>query len=685
MAAVMFFATSAFAQTNTSVDTIDNVVMTNLGQMSSKAGAVIFVDGAVKTKGTSAILHDGNLILNGNFYQEALTSAFKVDASGLGVSTGKVIFRKDYAVRKSNNYIRKITLGAGITQPSNFDRGLAYVAFPKIVIETNDTIAVSKFMGIDADSINGNGVLLLTSAVEGINVWDANLRLPKATETDVPAGKVAIERHVGAYRNTNASLLMPFASPYKNQRSGYFAGMFVRNPIIDASGYVMYPLANAKGNDGIIYPEYYVVDVYEELLVGQPYLIKVRDAYGTPDWVVDDPAGQSAVGDATIGTLLFDGQPYTLNKVPEQIVTTENLYNKVLSVPNSNKYIIVGNSYSAPISVTKLNNAITASGAGISSQMYVYEPGSANYTQFDRTNPGVSAFYADYIPSQSIFMLVHNRKGTGGTLSFGRDLVEHARITFDNASPAILPAPVAPGVTQPTSSTSITRDNLLKFRVSPTNNPLIRDVAAVFVRNDYQDGKYDMTKFYNFESGQFSLYMNDVTTPATKRLQMGVPENTVSVNMSFESVNIDAEYTITASNVDMMNTQLVLLEDKLTGYVQDLRANPVYEFHANATDAPGRFTVHFAPLDPTDNDNPFVNEVPDIYSFYSGNNIVKVNNLNVGDINSRLQIIDMQGRIIKESVVSAYPSQDVVTNLLPGVYIIRINGARQHTNKFIVK
>ena len=58
----------------------------------------------------------------------------------------------------------------------------------------------------------------------------------------------------------------------------------------------------------------------------------------------------------------------------------------------------------------------------------------------------------------------------------------------------------------------------------------------------------------------------------------------------------------------------ILLEDLLTGHVQDLRITPGYSFEAEINQDPNRFLIHFNPITTQIND-PDVNSVINIYSW----------------------------------------------------------------------
>ncbi|MCL2596568.1 MAG: T9SS type A sorting domain-containing protein [Paludibacter sp.] len=684
--ASLFICVSIFAQTP------PPTVMTNLGLMkvavvNATDTATMYVGGTFKAQDVSAIDLDGKMIITGNFVQDAMRPAFvssEYDADNAGipdkVSDGTFIFRGDFA---AGSRAHKITTDNDAVE---HDRGNQFLAFPNIILETNDTVELTSYMGIDAKTIKStnNGRLLLRSENIDGKVYDASLRFPYSV-AQATAGIIAIERNVELYRTNQVNKMYAFSSPFINQRSGYFAGNWVRNPIIDANGYVLYPLADAMDNTGHIYPEYYVIDPFEQLLPGQPYLIK----YVTSDYEYSDDdllitGGSSTTLQKTLGTYLFNGYPYNLSElqgyIPEQILTNEPLYSHNLTAQTTPKNVIVGNSYSAPISVEKLinylNNRIGA-GMNFAPFLYFFPAGSQSYQQVNWTTYDVNAFPIQYIPSQSIFMVKHY--GGGGNLTFDKSLTVHAKVTNNLvAEGSIYYAPAASGV----NGYNSIQNNLLKFKVSPADNANIFDQTAVFVRSDASAGndRYDMAKVANFDEGSFILSMRDDAN--ARQYQMGVPINTTSAQMSFRPAKNAGSYILTASNVENMNTEVVVLEDTKTNYFQDLRANPIYEFNTEQYDYENRFIVHFTSPIPTGN-----NDLQDgeINAYYNNNRAIIIQRLNEKDVNSIVELIDVQGRVISKDKISSYPTQSIDANLTSGVYFVRVKGARNYTGKVVVK
>ena len=132
---------------------VDNVTFVNTGAMNvapnGVSGVSLFVPDAMRQQTVAGrsvnIIHNGITELGGNFYQDAATTVFDVNATTtVGTSTGKFRFVTDRGVNRT------------VTTQSNaineFDRGQRYVAFPNFEISTNDSVIIPGKMGIDAIS-----------------------------------------------------------------------------------------------------------------------------------------------------------------------------------------------------------------------------------------------------------------------------------------------------------------------------------------------------------------------------------------------------------------------------------------------------------------------------------------------------------------------------------------------------
>jgi hypothetical protein len=68
---------------------------------------------------------------------------------------------------------------------------------------------------------------------------------------------------------------------------------------------------------------------------------------------------------------------------------------------------------------------------------------------------------------------------------------------------------------------------------------------------------------------------------------------------------------------------------------------------------------------------------------YYNTSVLHISGLNENDIDSNVQIYDMQGRLMGKTRVNNYPSMEYVKPLSLGTYIVKITGKRNFTTKFV--
>ena len=128
-------------------------------------------------------------------------------------------------------------------------------------------------------------------------------------------------------------------------------------------------------------------------------------------------------------------------------------------------------------------------------------------------------------------------------------------------------------------------------------------------------------------------------------------------------------------NINSSAAKTLHLIDNLTGNDIDLLANPTYTFDTRTTDYESRFKLVFVCGDAND-DNDF--------AFYSNGNWI-INNPSTGSgSEATLQVIDINGRIIKSESINGCAGINV--NAAPGIYIFRlINRNDVKVQKIVVK
>ena len=137
------------------------------------------------------------------------------------------------------------------------------------------------------------------------------------------------------------------------------------------------------------------------------------------------------------------------------------------------------------------------------------------------------------------------------------------------------------------------------------------------------------------------------------------------------SAAADGTYTLNINPEDMEMEYLHLI-DNMTGMDVDLLANPTYSFEATTNDNAARFTLVFAGLTGLEENN-------DNFAFFSNGNVIVSN-----EGNAMLQVVDMNGRIVKSENINGTTSVSV--EAAPGVYMLRlVNGDNMKVQKIVVR
>jgi len=129
-------------------------------------------------------------------------------------------------------------------------------------------------------------------------------------------------------------------------------------------------------------------------------------------------------------------------------------------------------------------------------------------------------------------------------------------------------------------------------------------------------------------------------------------------------------------NTENLEMNYLHLIDNMTGADVDLLATPSYSFEAKTSDYANRFKLVFATASVDEyGDNDF--------AFFSNGSLV-VNNPSTGSEAATLQVIDVNGRILKSESING--CANVNLNAAPGVYMIRlVNGNNVKTQKIVVR
>ncbi|MFV0392235.1 MAG: T9SS type A sorting domain-containing protein [Paludibacteraceae bacterium] len=675
---------------------VTNVTFLNTGKMNvapgGKNGVGLFVPDAIRMVGSEVeIAHNGITELGGNFYQDATTNVFDVGGASFDVpspttpSSGTFRF---VSTRGVNRYITTQSVDI-----NTFDRGSYYIAFPKVELSTTDSVVLPGRMGIDAKSLHrttpDQGFLILRSENISGKDYDASFRITNAGSSSalVDLGSVVVERDMTLYRGMSASPpLFAFATPYNNtQYSGYFAGNWVRKPEVDATtGHTRYVLGNkpdpSDPSNTLIARDQYVIYPSITLDASRAYLIQPRPAgYNYADLQAEN--GLGVTGDVAAaynkGKFYFNGKVYTLPAYKEQLFAEDNLYSHNLTVSQTTTLNwLVGNSYTSPLSTKLIAKKLEASGMTFSPVMYVFPAGSTSYQPLDITGSGTGIAVATYdeIPAMSIFMVRVSKSNTAtGTLTIGKSEQIHGNIAHNVAN-----APKYQG--GPSSgSTAVPFTNQIVFKVASMTNEYVYDLAAIGLRDGstMESDEFDIAKV---PGNDFAFQLYTLSSGNSKLAANGVPLNAESVILALKPASAEDMYKLTPQYAETLTSEGLWLKDNATNVITDLKLNSEYLFQSAPGDDPNRFVVYFK------KPAGYTGETTTGISVVSVEDKITLLNLTETDVNSRAIVYDMTGKMLVSDQITSYPAFDLREgNLLPGAYIVQIEGARNASLKFIKK
>ncbi len=658
-----------------------NVDLLNTGKMyiaSSPTGnsASMYVVNAVRCTLDANIILDGVWKIGGNFIQDSETNVFETDENGYTTSDGTIVFTSQVDGSTVRRYITA-------TDFADYDRSEHYIAFPHIRIDTNDTLVAPCKMGIDALSVqrssetDKNGFLLLESGVTANGaVYDASLRITDegGSEELVTPGLIVVEQYMGAYRNGNDPQLFPFASPFKDtQKSGYFAGNWIRRLLCDDMRHTTYVLGNkpSTNDPNVISRDQYIIDPMETFVAGAPYLIKPREA--DFDYSKLQENGGLAVTGAEASLydqekFTFNGKVYNITSYDEQLFADDTLFSytfkESVTLPNTVNWVI-GNSYTAPLSINAIAEIMGTSPLTFLPYIYVYPPGASGYQAVSLLDDGFGSEH-DEIPSKSIFMI---------RLAGGSAVAANATFTIGKQQQ------IQGNVSHNLKAAAISTDRDVSFRVTPEQNTSVYDFSTVGLRAaaSFGNDAYDIPKIYDPAKQGFQLFTKTVSN-GSRLSANGIPWETDSVLLGFKSQPEEMRYTLTVSQ---KNEGELWLKDLNTNVITDLQQTSSYSFTGKGSDPEDRFVVYFT--------NPLRSAITTSISSAGSSDIsvcfpdnrLSVFGLIKADINSNLFIYDVQGRTVFSGTISRYPQQDFNINLPKHVYMISIQGQRNFNCKVI--
>jgi len=621
----------------------------------------------------------GRWDIGGNFYQDSYKNVFKLSPDGY--CYGMVRFVDN---RGKNRYIEPLSTA------TTFKRNTSWVAFPSVVLETTDTLVLPAQMGIDVSevhSINSGKLLLKSEDING-KVYDASLRVrfSGTSSSLVDPGMVVVEKWMKTYRL--GEQLFGFATPFNNtQKSGYFAGNWVRKPEQGVNMHTEYYLGNKPSvpNPNIIDLDQYVIDPNFKLDAGRAYLIKPRPAgfdYSTlvPVGLQITGANNPIPSAYDQDKFVFNGVVYQLPFYQEQLFAEDNLpiykFSQKPTTGVSTNWLM-GNSYTCAISLDSLIKYMSYSDFNFNPTMYVFPYGSQTYQPL-KINDDITLLKFGEIPAMSIFMVrptSNQPLWQTGEFKVSKNLLVHSIV--DHGQTSYYVPSNAPGTMYAPHSGL---NNQVIFRLTTADNESNFDVTAIGLRANgtLVSNSSDVSKVYMAENAGFQLYTLSAPAAGTgvisKTSVKRVPFDVETVPMNVKPLAYESKtMVLSVEGVETLTSPDFWIEDLQTGATHRFVNGEPYVFTTQIDDPQERFLVHFN-VQPVPNDPTGTEYTPDTkLNIYAVGKEIFIENLLQSDIGANAAIYDVAGKLLDTFKVTKTPTMSYMTNgLISGTYIMRL-------------
>ncbi|MDO9512912.1 MAG: BNR-repeat neuraminidase N-terminal domain-containing protein [Bacteroidales bacterium] len=252
--------------------------------------------------------------------------------------------------------------------------------------------------------------------------------------------------------------------------------------------------------------------------------------------------------------------------------------------------------------------------------------------------------------------------GTSGSLTDGIIPVAQGFFVKATGSPA-LTIPNDSRVHSNVGYYKNTPADLISLKASSTMNTFTDETFVNFnaLATDAYDHQFDAIKLYgDANAPQLFTKLNGAefainVLPSSNQNQ--------SIPVGFKA-GVDGVYTLHASYIESLNSGMsVYLDDIMLGSRQNLRNNPVYSFHANATDDAMRFKLSFATVGIVDASLTQI-------SVWSAERSLYITN--VTGLQGDVQIINTAGQLVYAGKLMGQSTQVYTLNLASATYMVRI-------------
>lgn len=384
---------------------------------------------------------------------------------------------------------------------------------------------------------------------------------------------------------------------------------------------------------------------------------------------------------------------------PETFLTTQNTTVRVKLNKNKHGKVYLTNPFMAPFDLagittgtnTKADYGITAgsdlSSNNVNNKFWIVKESGLLYNVYDKKN---------YYELRGWVMSENGATaylGTPGSMSIAPQQVFALEVGQTNGTEEFYfnPAKLNHNKSIAAKSERPLVDELLIQVINEDDNREDRTCVvfrpdAQMAANDKIDDKKDDLRF-NFVGNITILSEAAVYTTAANNQEMrtnAIPTTTKSLPLFVSPTDTPKRLVLKPYRLEtLQSVEGVWLEDKLTKTITQLQPEMEYPFEStlksDKASLENRFILHFARGDKNDK----LIETDSQISCSYINSVLYIIGLNSNDLNSKVELFDLQGRLIAQTKVDNAPRMQYEKRLDTGVYIVRISGKRNFTAKFM--
>jgi hypothetical protein len=191
--------------------------------------------------------------------------------------------------------------------------------------------------------------------------------------------------------------------------------------------------------------------------------------------------------------------------------------------------------------------------------------------------------------------------------------------------------------------------------------------------SDKYDSRYDAMKIWGLEDAPQLFSLAEGNPLAINELPL---EGNEIVDIGFKC-NVSGEFSFSAKGIEsFILLTPIMLEDTKTGFIQDLRSNPVYTFSYSTTENANRFKLHFKAMN---TDNAQANNGITVHS--EPGNIV-INNAN--NLEGEVSVYDIIGREFTHKALNSHTKTIIPMDVAVGTYLVKVVTSEKTFNQKVI-